>query len=387
MKTYFAFETKLFLKNKKNQFLFLGVFVLLISLLFYISFQNVNDIAQKTKLEASTVRNAISYVPTHEIEEEPYTEKYPFYQHLLQESRAVASQEVALTMHNDLDNYVDAGLEVTDVRIQAHEDGYGTLPKEFLIPLSQSLKEREVYQYLQDNNLQIEPDAQNGANFLSLSVTWFSAISFFFLLLLFSDVLLQDEEHKTIIDAYPIDANQKVTGKMIIQTSSTTIILAVLFAIGYLLARVIFRPGTLNYPEAIYWRGTYSAIPTYRYILLFFLMLFVFIIHLMLLSAVLNVVFKNKYLNIFIGGSLYVLGFLFSAQVPLLHFTPISYLNPLGVLNGRLAEQYNQPSNDAVTALIVLIAWSVIYGIVLSVMLSRKNRVAAETTVEGIDAR
>lgn len=386
MKTYFSFETKLFLTNRKNQFLFLSVFVLMISLLFYISFQNVNDIAEKTKIEAATIKNAISYVPTHEIEENPGTDQYPFYQHLLQESRAVAAQEVALTMHQDLERYVDAGLEVTDVRMQAHEDGYGTLPKEFILPLSQSLKEREVYQYLQDHNLQIEPDAQNGPNFLMFFITWFSAVCFFFLLILQADVLLQDAEHKTIIDAYPIDANQKIMGKIMIQTGITTITLAVLFAVGYLISTLIFRAGTLDYPEAIYWGGAYNAIPTHLYVLLFFLLLFVFIIHMILFSAVLNVVFKNQYLNIFIGGALYVIGFLFSAQTSWFRFTPISYFDPVSVINGGLAERYNQPSNNILTAIIVFLIWSIVYAIVLSVVFARKNRVATETMAKGADA-
>lgn len=385
MKEYVLFETKLFLKNRKNQFLFLGIFILLISLLFYISFQNSNDLAEKTKNEAATIRNAIAYVPTHEIEENPTTEKYPFYQHLLKESRAVASQEVALTMHNDMDMYVDAGLEVVDVRIQAHQEGYSTLPQEFIVPLSQSLKEREIYHYLQDNNIQIEPNAQNGANFLTIFLTWFSAISFFFLLMLLSDVLLQDEEHKTIIDAYPIDANQKITGKIMIQTVSSTIILVVLFAVGYLLSSFIFRPGTLNYPETIYWRGTFIAIPTYLYILVFFGLLFIFIIHMILFSAVMNVIFKNKYLNIFVGGAIYVIGFLFSAQAPVFRFTPISYLDPAGILNGRSAEKYNQPTNDILTAIIVLIVWSSIYAFVLSLVFAKKNRIKVESA-KGEDA-
>ena len=385
MKDYLSFEMKLFLKNKKNQFLFLGVFFLLISLLFYLSFQNVNDIAEKTKNEAATIRNAIAYVPTHEIEENPATERYPFYQHLLNESRAVASQEVALTMHNNLNMYVEAGLEVVDVRIQAHQEGYSTLPEEFIIPLSQSLKEREIYHYLQDRNMQIEPDAQNGANYLAIAVTWFSAISFFFLLMLLSDVLLQDEEHKTIIDAYPIDSNQKITGKIVIQTVSSATILVVLFAIGYLLSSFIFRAGTLSYPETIYWKETFIAIPTYLYIWVFFGLFFIFIIHMILFSAVLNVVFKNKYLNIFIGGALYVFGFLFSPQVSMFRFTPISYFDPAGILNGRLAEQYNQPTNDVLTSIIVMIIWSSLYAIVLTVLFAKKNRVKVESA-KGEDA-
>lgn len=387
MKEYFLFETKFFLKNRKNQILFLSIFALLLTILFYVSFQNVSDIAAKTKIEASMVRNAVSYVPTHEIEEGLNTEMYPFYQHLLKESSAVASQEVALTMYNDLDMYVDTGLEITKIRIQAHEDGYGELPKEFVVPLSQSLKERELYIYLQENNLQIEPDAQNASNFLSLAVTWFSTISFFFLLLLLSDVLLQDEEHKTIIEAYPINVYQKIISKMTIQTVFTFIILIALFFIGYLMTLVVFRPGTLNYPEAVYWKGAYTAIPTYCYIFLFLLLFFVFMIHMILFSAVLNVVFKNKYLNIFVGGSLYVIGSIFSAQFPILRFTPINYLDPGGILKGELAEQYLQLSNDALTAIFVLIIWSIIYMIVLTVVFSRKYSVRTEKTVEGVGIR
>jgi len=197
-----------------------------------------------------------------------------------------------------------------------------------------------------------------------------------------SDVLLEDEEHKTIISSYPIDANQKIRGKIVIQTMSTIIILAVLFFAGYLLASFVFRPGTLNYPETIYWRGSYVAVPTYVYSLIFFLLFSVFTVHMVLFSSVLNIAFKNKYLNIFIGGALYVIGMLFSSQVPLFRFTPMSYFDPAGVLNGQLAEQFNQPSNDAFVAIIVYIVWSIIYAIVLSIVFAKKNRVRIETTAE-----
>lgn len=386
MKEYLFFETKLFMNNKRNQFLFLGILIFLLGLLFYIPLQKVNDIETKTKMEASMIKNAISYVPTHEIEENPDSKEYSYYSNLLKDSRAVALQEVALTMHQDLPMYVKAGVEATSVRIQAHEEGYGDLPKEFIIPLSQSLSERAIYTYLQNKGIPIEENAQNGVSFLALALTWFSGISYFFLLILSSDVLLQDEDHKTIIDSYPLHASQKTRGKIAIQTLSTSIFLSVLFFIGYLISTIVFKAGNWNSPLTIYWRETYYAVPTYLYVCILILFYFLFNVHMILFSSILNIMFKNQYLNIFVGGSLYVIGFLFSPKATLLRFTPINYLNPAGVLNGRLAEQLNQPSNDAFTASIVFLIWSILYALVLSFVFARKYRMKKVPSPKGVDA-
>lgn len=375
MKEYIKFEAKLFLTNKRNRFLFLGVVVFLLGLLFYVPYQNVTDISEKTKTEAQAVKNAIAYVPLHEVEENTYHDDYSYYDHLLDESRAIATQEVALTMFEDLDQYIDAGLRVTETRIQAHEEGYGTLPEEFIVPYDQSLREQKMYEYLKNNSIQIEPNAKNGASVVVLAITWFSTISFFFLLILSCDVLTKDNEHKTIISSYPIDSNRKIIGKLIIQVFTTLAILLCLFVFAYFISSWIFMPGNLNYPESLYWRSEYIAVPRYIFFSTFFILFFVLVTHTVLFSALLNVAFKNKYLNLFIGGFIYIVGYIFAPAVSILKFTPLNYLNPVAVLNGQAATQFNQPSNDFLTVISVLVLWSAVYGIVLSLVFSQKNRV------------
>lgn len=378
MKEYIKFETKLFLKNRRNKFLFLGVAAFLLGLIFYIPYQNVGDINEKIEIEASSVQNAIASVPLHEIEEETYMEDYYYYDYLILESRALASQNVALTMFDDLNQYVEEGVRLAQTRIQAHEEGYGSLPDELLTPLSQSLRDQEVYYYLQENNMQIETDAENGISILVLAINWFSAVSFFFLLFLCCDVLTEDKEHETIVSAYPVDANRKVIGKLMIHTLSVLAILTILFATGFFIWSLVFEPGNINYPVPIYWRGSFTAVPSYTFVIGILIIFFAFIINIVLMSSLLNMLSKNKYLTIFIGSFFYILSFLYSAQHSILRFTPLNYLNPVEVLNGEAASQYTQPTNDALMAIIVLSVWSLIYAIVLSLIFAKNNRVKAE---------
>ncbi|PRY75912.1 ABC transporter permease subunit [Alkalibacterium olivapovliticus] len=378
MKEYILFETKLYVKNRKNLFLILGVAVFVLGLLFYIPYQRVENIDDKIESEALAVRNAIAYVPLHEVEQGTYSDEYGYYDHLLSESSAIASQEVAITMFDDLNQYVTAGLQVTDSRIQSHEEGYGSLPQEFIVPLAQSLREREVYEYLQENNLQIEPNAENGANMLVIGIRWFSAVCFLFILFLSCDILTNDNEHKTIISAYPIDANRRLIGKLIIQSLVTIVALTSLFAAGYLISSLFFDIGTMTYPVPIYLSGEFTAVPTSIFIFTFIVLFLFFMIHMILFSALLNVLFRNKYLNIFIGGLLYILSFLFSSQVSFFRFAPINYFDPAAVLRGDLAVQFNQSSNDWITAIIILGLWSAGYAAILSFVFARKNRVKLE---------
>lgn len=385
MKEYIAFETRLFLKNRRNQFLFLGVALYLLGLLFYIPYQNIGDIEDKIEAEAENIRNAIAYVPMHEVEAGTYMEEYAYYDHLLNESRAVASQEVALTMFDDLNQYVQVGLEVTEARIEGHEQGYGSLPNEFIVPLAQSLREQQVYRYLQDNQLQISVNTENAANASVWSVTWFSSVVFFFCLFISCDVLTEDKAHETVVSAYPVHASQKLTAKLIVQTVLTAGGLLALFAGAYVFYSIAFGIGTMQYPVPLYLRGDYTAAPSSIFLITSFVMFIVLISHMVLFSAVLNYLFKNMYLNIFIASLLYILGHLLSHRLAFLRFTPLSYFDPVAVLSGQQAVRIGQESIDLYHAVIVLIGWSVFYGVLLSMLFSRRNRVKSELPARGMN--
>lgn len=380
MKEYIWFETRLFIKDRKNLLLFLGVAIFLLGLLVYIPYQKIGNIYDKTQTELNLNRDAISSFPVHEVEESP--EKFPVYSKVLNESQLLGQQEAALTFYDDIHQYTLIGVGLANERINAHELGYEDLSKEFAVPLSQSLREQQNYQYLLDHNIEIEKNAESGSTYLTLSITYFSSIFFFFILALSTDILIKDDKHRTIIQSYPIDSNQKIMSKLIIYCLATVIVLTSLFTLGYVSASFIFGAGSINYPRIIFTSSGYIAISTIQFLLKFFILTIFFLIHTILFSAVLNCFFSNQYLILFAGNSLYLISFLFSENIYLLRYTPVNFLNPINILNGTAAEKFSQSTNTFFQGLLILTIWSIGYGLFLSIYFSRKNRISKKRIEE-----
>lgn len=372
MRENFGFEIELFIRDRKNGFLFLGVTLFLIGLLFYIPYQQVNDIHDKTQKELHTVRNTISSFPVHIVEEDP--ERYPVYQDVLKESQLIGSQEVALTFYDDLKEYTSIGLKLAQSRLQAHEKGYESFNQNFFVPLEQSLRESVYYEALEDQNQLIERDAQSSSTYLVLAISAFSSVFFVFLLLLTSDILTKDDAHSTVIQAYPINESQRLFGKLMIYVTATILTIVGLFAAGYVLSLIPFDAGTMDYPRVIYTASGYEAVSTSQFILRTLLIAVFFTIHTTLLAAVLNTLLKNRYLTLFLGSSLLLCSFLFSRIWTFLAYTPISYLNPIGILKGTASERFGQSEIDYSRALLIYGGWSLVYLLVLSISFSKKHR-------------
>lgn len=372
MKEYLRFETELFMRDRKNGFLFLGVALFLIGLLFYIPYQQVNDIYNKTQNELHTVRNAISSFPVHIVEEN--SDEYPVYGDVLKESQLIGSQEVALTFYDDLNEYTSIGLELAQSRIQAHEKGYESFNQNFFVPLEQSLRESVYYQALEDQNQTIERDAQSSSTYLVLSITALSSVFFLFLLLLTSDILTKDDAHHTIIQAYPINASQRLIGKLVVYLFTTMLVLTGLFGLAYIGSLLLFDAGSMQYPRVIYTLSGYEAVSTGQFILRSLLISAGFVIHTVLLAAVLNSFLKNRYLTLFFGSSLLLISFLFSGEWTILAYTPISYLNPIAVLTGTAGEDFGQSGIVYSRAILIYSLRSLIYLIILSIYFSKKHR-------------
>lgn len=372
MREYTIFEFKLYFKDPKNKFMYLSVFCFLLGILVYIPYQNLGSINEKTQTELSLVRDTISSFPVHIVQDNPDT--YPVYREILRESQLLAQQEVSLTFYDDLNQYMLAGFELSDTRIKAHEIGFEGVSSSFLIPLEQSKRERVLYRYLIDHNIEIERNAENSSSYLIVATTFFSSVFFVFIFLLSGDILTKDLEHKSLIQSFPLDNNKKVLCKLIVHTIMTLLLLIGIFVLVYVIASMVFGGGSMDYPRVMFTSSGYIAVPTILYLFNYFVLATIFLIHTILLVTLINCFLKNRYLTLFAGSSLYLISFLFSDSISILEYTPLNYLNPSSVLDGLSAQNYGQDSNTIYRAIIVLITWSLIYIITLSLYYSRQNR-------------
>ncbi|WP_208560473.1 hypothetical protein [Marinilactibacillus kalidii] len=381
MKEYLKFETRLFIKDPKVIFLFLSIVAFLIGLLAYIPYHNIDSINDKTQIELNLVRDAIASYPMHIVGENP--DAFPEYNEVLQESQLLGRQEVALNFYEDLQAYSEIGLALADNRVNAHEIGYDEISSSYTVPYEQARKEGVFYEYLLSQNIEIERNAENTVSYIVIATSYFSSVFFLFILFLSNDILTKDVEHKTLLRSFPIDENQKTVSKLIIHTVVTLTSLTGLFLLGYTIASFVFRSGNLDYPQILFTGTGYEGITTVQYLVRTLLLAAVLLVHTILLSAVLNSILNNKYLTIFAGGSLYVMSFLFSSSISFFKYTPLNYLNITDVLSGVSADKFNQSSNTFSRATFILLIWSVIYIIVLSLFFSRKNKIEAKPVREG----
>ena len=370
MREYIQFESRLFLKNKRILFSFFFLLLFLVGMMVYIPYQKVNDLEYKTFNELELAKQAVGELNEYEAQE---PENKEIYENLLLQQRAVASQDVALRFQQP-DAYIKNGQKVSSLRLKGYEQGYGEVRPVFLISQEQARKDLAFYDYLSDHQLAAEKDAANGANYFTVSLTLFSSFAFFFFLFLSGDILTSDAAHATVVEAYPVNGTQRTVGKLLIHTLFPAGLVTLLFGIGYGLASLVLRPGILAYPEVIYQSSGYQAIPTWKFLLFFAGYLILLQIHVVLLSAVLNLLFKNFYLNLFLGGALYLLPILVPAPHRLFAYLPFDYWNPAAVLDGTAAVSYENPQITFSFGFIILSIWTLLYFLVVAFSTLRKNR-------------
>lgn len=356
MKTYVAFEMRVFLKNKKNHLILVIFSLFLLILLFFIYYQGVGYLEQQVHYDLQN--NSIAMERFNRIKQQDPTIR-PSYENVLKQQRAIANQDVNLRFGNER-KYIEASLKLAELRIQGQREGYKGIPSRFFVDQSRAEKDQLFYRYLLAYDLPLSTNGLNGASYLSVVIQVMGYASFFLLLLLGCDLLVSDEEHGSLVHSYPMSVVQRISAKMVIQILLSSLLTFGLIALGTGMVSLFFGAGIFHYPVVYGSIGQFQVMTILQQSLLYGFYFLLLATHVYVLCAFLNTILKNMYLTIFVGSFLYLFPFLFKGKTAFLKWIPFTYYPFTAVFEGTFSAQF-QIDLDFLSAFLILTFWSLVF--------------------------
>ncbi|MCG3089531.1 hypothetical protein [Sporosarcina cyprini] len=367
---YIQFEGKLLLRNKLNWLL--GVaFILFFSLYFFqYSAGDIESLRDRKSAEALEYNTIFNYFP-EEMRDTPKGQE--IYNNLTEQSSLINKQRYSLWKNDDYEEYIEGGLKLNELRLRLYELGNEGVHPEFIIPKEEIRKEDALLRYYQKNQLPLEADPFAASNYIPVALEKVDGLLFvLFVLFLGGNMLLHDQQKRSVMGIFPISFMQRVfvkTGLHFIQ--ALAFLLAGLLIGGWFVS-IRTAWGNFKSPLLLFQNGDYVAVGTSRYILYMVVAMALLALLLLLLSILVNVITKNMYATVL----LIVVVFL---APMLLHFAGIdaSWLQPLSVmeisqvLSGDTAVQYGKDTIDYKWAFV----WLAVLNVAVLLVLFGGNRV------------
>src|SRR5690606_22167509 len=239
--------------------------------------------------------------------------------------------------------------------------------------------------YIKDNNLPIESDSFATNHYISNVLTMFSGLLFLVIVLISgNEMLVYEQRHQSVLRGFPLSFMQKVTSKVMIHFVYLYTFLLLGFTLGSTYVAKKFDAGEFSFPVLIYKNEDYIAISTGQYLVYIFLGLALATILILLLSILLNMLFRNAFANILIGLGIFLLPDIAMAagfKATFLHL--IKYIDIFKVLSGDLAIELGNSSIDYWHAMTTLgIITVLLIGVIYRINKFTYHRVPKEVPLE-----
>lgn len=337
---YSRFETKLLLHNRKS--FFFTVFLLLFFLLF---FMYESEIEPETLLEKKRGEREEMNIIFESVESllDEHPEIKDIHENLLQQSSLINFQAYYLGQGDDSEQYIENGLKLNQLRLNAHDLGNTGIPEHFIRSKEEIAKEEALLLYLKEENLAIDKNAYIINHYFIDALSTMSGLLFLTILLISgSELLLHERRHQTITKGFPISFMKKVHSKVAVYFGFVFSLFVSGFLIGgaYLMTKL--QSTNFSFPILLYQNGGYEAISIWTYIGYLFFGFALVSIFILYLSVLLNMLFGNAFANILVGLAIFFLPSLGDWAF----FAPIQTIDFAKVLTGELAAQYNLPFLD-----------------------------------------
>lgn len=369
---YFLFEAKRLLHNRKNWFL--GIVLLLFFPIFILyAYQTPPESLRDTKKEEADTIQSLFNVYGDELQEGT-AEEQAVYENLLQQSSLVNFQVFYVRAGEVTEEYIENGLALTELRLEAHELGNQGIPNHAIISKEDILKEDALLRFLQKEKIILDADSFVVENSMVVALGLLSGLPFlFFVLLSGSDIIVSEQRHETIMRGVPLSFMKKINTKVFLYFSHMMIFLIAGLLLGNYFMMKELGNSPLYDPVIIYHNGSFEAITLLRYIGYSLLAMAVIALLGLYLSVLLNVLFKNAYANVLVGFGLFLLpSLLLAGGVNISLLNPLKYIEFSNVLSGVLAIQLSDSKIDYGT----LILWLPILCILPVIILFVKNKLA-----------
>lgn len=374
MKEYSLFELRLFIKERKNS-LVIGIFILFLGVIAWgITQEGVGDAEQEAYEELNQTRLALMTSQQYaqaEGEEEVRSNN-------LQEQQNLAGRLYNGIIFGNDEWYLPHSLELAELRTEMHEIGIDGIPERLFPPEHEVRQQVQYFSYLEESSLPIRFENQIVSEYVEQVLLTFGVGAFFFLLLIGSTIFINDLEHASMVEAYPINTVQKMISKVGIYSIFSFIVPLIILLSACIILSLLWSLGEFNYPVAYYSLGRFIASPLSHFIVIFFFMFFILSIHVMLLCTLGNRVFKNQYVTIVIGGVLYIAPILFERISGFFFWSPTNFYNLTSVFSGKYAMELH-PWVHWQTGVISLMIFSMV--IVLAIVWYEKKENGESITV------
>ena len=367
---YFLFESKILVKNRKNWFL--GIVIMLFFPLFvlYANQTPAENLRDLKGAEANS--NSILFQSYGDDLQHGTADERAMYDILTRQSTLVNFQRFYIMEGEVTEDYVANGLQLTELRLEAHELGYPSVPQHFIIPKDEILKEDALLRFIQKEKLELDSNKFLAEPHFVSALAILSGLPFvFFVLVSGSEIIVYEQRHQTVMSGFPISFMNKINIKVFIHFIQTMVFLILGLLLGHYFLSKELGSSYLRDPIVIYRNGGYDAVIIFDYLLYCLVAMAIISLVVFYLSILLNVLFKNAFANVLVGLSVFLLPSLFMVWgAKLSFFYPLTYVDFSSVLSGDLAKQLGNNQIDLWYACL----WLVVVCVLLIIVLFAKNK-------------
>lgn len=315
--------------NRKNLVALVAVVIIVFGFMFYINAQALGNQLVEKKGDYYSAQAILSKFQVKDASETG--DGSELYKNLTKQKSNIALQIAALTIDKQ-SMYYETSLQLAELREEAFElEGYENVA-ELLPSKLQNSMDYLYFKRMNDEGKDTISDLFQYMPFLlfffiHVGAGWYIFISFHT-----SSILLDDFEHSSIIQGFPVRFDHYILSKCIITFLSivTSILLIFICAIPLWLLNGLGNPLE---PVAIY-LGNATLISTIQYIAMSVGYMIFISIFVMLLSIILNVLLKNMYLTLFVHFILFFLPMIFPSLISLIPYNPFNFMNFNDILRG-----------------------------------------------------
>lgn len=342
---YSKFELKILLLNRKQ--LFLGILLILFFPIYFQIYLNSEPPTLLSQKYAEKEKQSI-IVNTLPLDLRGTEEGQELFSNYTEQLSIIGMQIFYLNNSYGRENteFISDGLRLNELRMEMHELDNPHISSNLTIPIEEIEKENEFLNYLANHKMTEEDNPFVTSQFILAATQMLSGIFLFIIILLLcSDMLVYENEHKTVFRALPVSFGTKAISKVLLYFSFIVISLVIGVIIGILRSSSKEGIGNFNYPTLIYAKDGFVAIPIMEYVGYVLLGFLVAILMTVILTLLLSVIVQNMYGVALAGLGLFFLpDLLYLLGIKAKFLYPIKYIDVSGVLSGDLAMKFSDMS-------------------------------------------
>ena len=339
--------------NKSNLYSLLFVSLLIIGFMFIASNKNFGNPIVDATTEYQSISTAMSkfqIVDVNAVENNNST-----FSELTKLRQMISLKIAALKMEKE-EMLHTATNQVINLRDSLYKTDEFNIVKDLIPPEIHNEKERTFINALMERDVNLDQESLQYWQFLLIVFSTIGVAWFPFLSLYTSGIMIEDFQHSSILKGYPVRFDQYVVAKSITKFILIFSFILLIFIISLPLIQ-IKGIGVANYPVIVY-QGTPVAYTIPQFILLCLGFMFIITVFTLLLSIILNMIFKNLYITLFIQLIFYFLPILFPSLISVLPYNPFNFLNFNMILQGdtlSLSNPVDITFSDGIVTLIICI--------------------------------